>query len=100
EDTEEDKSSDVNDERGSQGLDDEGQGLDDEGQGLDDKGQGLDDEGKDLDDEGQGLEVEGPAASEPLGLGYGAARRRSLESTEEIEPSTYEVGQSSRSVPE
>ncbi|GJS74712.1 hypothetical protein Tco_0707553 [Tanacetum coccineum] len=40
------------------------------------------------------------AASEPLGLGYEAARRRALESTEEIAPSMYEVGQSSRSVPE
>ncbi|GKD72627.1 hypothetical protein Tco_1330909, partial [Tanacetum coccineum] len=84
EDTKADESSDVNDER-------ESQGLDDEGQVLDDKGQGLDDEGKDLDDE---------AVSEPLGLGYRAARRRSLDSTEEIEPSTYEVGYSSRSVPE
>ncbi|GJY90934.1 hypothetical protein Tco_0506130 [Tanacetum coccineum] len=52
-----------------------------EGHGLDDKGQGLDDE----------------AVSEPLGLGYGTARRHTLESTEDITPSTYEVGQSSRS---
>ncbi|GKG05338.1 hypothetical protein Tco_0325424 [Tanacetum coccineum] len=40
------------------------------------------------------------ATSEPLGLGYGAAKRRALESIEEIAPSTYEVGQSSRSMPE
>ncbi|GKA83112.1 hypothetical protein Tco_0789860 [Tanacetum coccineum] len=115
EDTEEDESSDADDERESQGLDDEGQGLDDEGQGLDDEGQGLDDEGQGLEDEGPGMEEEeeaapegqqqavlvvDTAASEPLGLGYGAARRRALESTEEIAPSTYEVGQSSRSVPE
>ncbi|GKD34023.1 hypothetical protein Tco_1249532 [Tanacetum coccineum] len=93
------------------GLDDEGQGLDDEGQGLDDEGHGLDDEGQGLDEEGQGLEDEGPsmeeeetahegqqqavlvidiAVSEPLGLGYGAARQRAIESTEEITPSTYE----------
>ncbi|GKD18817.1 hypothetical protein Tco_1207975 [Tanacetum coccineum] len=39
-------------------------------------------------------------ASEPFGLGYGAARSRALESTKEITPSTYEVWQSSRSVPE
>ncbi|GJW68767.1 hypothetical protein Tco_0123191 [Tanacetum coccineum] len=39
-------------------------------------------------------------ASEPLGLEYGAARRHALESIEEIAPSTYEVGQSSRSMPE
>ncbi|GKE22973.1 hypothetical protein Tco_1434485 [Tanacetum coccineum] len=67
-------------ERGSHSLDDEGQGLDDEGQGLD--------------DEGQGSEEEGP------GFGYGVARRHTLESTKEIAPSTYEVGQSSRSMPE
>ncbi|GKC70717.1 hypothetical protein Tco_1116600, partial [Tanacetum coccineum] len=99
----------------SQGLDDESQGLDDEGQGLDDEGQGLDDEGQGLDDEGLGMEEEEEAApkgqqqavlvvdtavSEPLGVGYGAARRHALESTKEIAPSTYEVGQSSRSVPE
>ncbi|GKB74943.1 hypothetical protein Tco_0936355 [Tanacetum coccineum] len=35
---------------------------------------------------------------EPLGLGYGAARRHALESTEEIAPSTFEVGQSSKSL--
>ncbi|GJR90808.1 hypothetical protein Tco_0214819, partial [Tanacetum coccineum] len=79
EDTKEDESSDSDDKR-------EGQGLDDEGHGLDDEGQGLEDEGR--------------ATSEPLGLGYGAARRRALESTEEISPITYEVGQSSRFVPE
>ncbi|GJS35066.1 hypothetical protein Tco_0533448 [Tanacetum coccineum] len=47
-----------------------------------------------------GSSVVDTAVSEPLGLGYGAARRRALESIEEIEPSTYELGQSSRSVPE
>ncbi|GJW34053.1 hypothetical protein Tco_0054085 [Tanacetum coccineum] len=34
---------------------------------------------------------------EPLGLGYEAARRRALELAEGTMPSTYEVGQSSRS---
>ncbi|GJR59600.1 hypothetical protein Tco_1501762 [Tanacetum coccineum] len=38
--------------------------------------------------------------SEPLGLRYGAARHHVLESIEEITPSTYEVRQSSRSIPE
>nr|GEW45234.1 hypothetical protein [Tanacetum cinerariifolium] len=71
----EDESLDLDDERGSHSLDDEGQGLD---------------------DKGQRLEEEGPVASEPLGLGYRAARRHAHESTEEIAPSTYEVGQSSR----
>ncbi|GJY92822.1 hypothetical protein Tco_0508604 [Tanacetum coccineum] len=43
------------------------------------------DDSSDADDERQ-------AVSEPLGLGYGAAKRRALESTEEISPSTHEVG--------
>ncbi|GKG50875.1 hypothetical protein Tco_0538999, partial [Tanacetum coccineum] len=38
--------------------------------------------------------------TEPLGIGYGEAKRHAFESTEEIAPSTYEVGQSSRYVPE
>nr|GEU78681.1 hypothetical protein [Tanacetum cinerariifolium] len=53
-------------------------------------------EGQGLVNEGQGLKDNGLAASESLGLGYGAARRRVLESTREIAPSTYKVGQSSR----
>ncbi|GKA12038.1 hypothetical protein Tco_0691584, partial [Tanacetum coccineum] len=89
------------------GLDDEGHGLDDEGHGLDDEGHGLydeyhglDDEGHGLDDEDHGLEDKGlgleeededvpesqqqavpatnTAVGEPLGLGYGALRRREL----------------------
>ncbi|GJT44681.1 hypothetical protein Tco_0953396 [Tanacetum coccineum] len=50
------------------------------------------DESQGLEGEGLGLEEEEEAALE--------ARRRALESIEEIAPSTYEVGQSSRSVPE
>nr|GEW22067.1 reverse transcriptase domain-containing protein [Tanacetum cinerariifolium] len=95
----EDESSDSNDERESHGLDDESHGSDDESHGLDDeshgvydKSHGLDNEGHGLEDEGQGLEDRGP------GLGYEAAMRRALELTEEIVPSMYEVGQSSRSV--
>ncbi|GKD54659.1 hypothetical protein Tco_1288046 [Tanacetum coccineum] len=37
---------------------------------------------------------------EPLCLRYMAARRRALESIKKIAPSIYEVGQSSKSVPE
>nr|GEY84533.1 hypothetical protein [Tanacetum cinerariifolium] len=84
EEDEEDESLDSDDER-------EGQGLDDEGQ---DK--------KEVTPEGQQqvvLVVDTPT-SEPLGLGYEAARYRALELTEEIVPSTYEVVRSSRSVPE
>ncbi|GJV60056.1 hypothetical protein Tco_1466156 [Tanacetum coccineum] len=107
EDTEEDESSDADDEREGQDLDDEGQDLDNEGQGLDDEGQGSEDEGPSMEEEEaapegqqQAVPVVDTTVSEPLGLGYGAARRRALESIEEIAPSTYEVGQSSRSVPE
>ncbi|GJW81138.1 hypothetical protein Tco_0145113 [Tanacetum coccineum] len=38
--------------------------------------------------------------SEPLGLGYGALRHRELAVGEDQVPSTFEVGQSSRFVPE
>nr|GFA18182.1 hypothetical protein [Tanacetum cinerariifolium] len=53
-----------------------------------------------LDEEGQQLAilVVNTATNEPLGLGYRAARRHALKSTEEITPSTYEAGQSFRSV--
>ncbi|GJS96122.1 hypothetical protein Tco_0803090, partial [Tanacetum coccineum] len=96
------------DERESQGLDDESQGKDDESQGLNDEGQGLKDEGPGMEEEEeaaregqqQAVSVDDITTSEPLDLGYGVARRRSLESTEEIASSMYEVGQSSRSVPE
>nr|GEU57264.1 hypothetical protein [Tanacetum cinerariifolium] len=56
------------------------------------EGQYLDDEGEDLDDESQqqAVLVIDTVMSEPLGLGYGAARSRALESIEEIAPSTYE----------
>nr|GEW71090.1 hypothetical protein [Tanacetum cinerariifolium] len=95
------------------GLDDESQGLDDEGHGLGDEDQGLDDESQGLEDGGLGLEDETVpegqqqavsfariAASEPLGLGYEALRRRELAVREDQAPSTFKVGQSSRSVPE
>ncbi|GJU73118.1 hypothetical protein Tco_1264523 [Tanacetum coccineum] len=51
EDTKEDKSSDADDKRESQGLDDEGHGLGDEDHGLDDESQGLKDEGLGLEEE-------------------------------------------------
>ncbi|GJZ76564.1 hypothetical protein Tco_0641236, partial [Tanacetum coccineum] len=110
---EEDESLDADD-KGKR-SDDKGHGSDDEGHGLSDEEQRLDEKGRGLEGEGLGLEEEeeaalegqqqevlviDTAASEPLGLGYGAARRRALESIEEIAPSTYEVGQSSRSMPE
>ncbi|GKA66309.1 hypothetical protein Tco_0766117, partial [Tanacetum coccineum] len=104
---EEDESSDVDDERESQGLDDEVRGLGDKDYGLGNESQGLEGEGLGLEEEEaapegqqQAILVVDIAVSEPLRLGYGVARRRVLESIEEIAPSTYEVGQSSRSMPE
>ncbi|GKB57398.1 hypothetical protein Tco_0913584 [Tanacetum coccineum] len=48
----------------------------------------------------QAVPVVDTAADEPLGLGYGAARRRTLALADDPVPSTFEIGQSSRSVPE
>ncbi|GKB90005.1 hypothetical protein Tco_0962277 [Tanacetum coccineum] len=106
-----DESLDADDEE--ERSDDEGHGSDDEGRGLGDEDHRLDDEGGGLEWEGLGLEEEAApeghqhavpvmdtAVNEPLSLGYGAARRRALESIEEITPSTYEVGQSSKSISE
>nr|GEW19600.1 hypothetical protein [Tanacetum cinerariifolium] len=83
----------------SYGLDDESHGVDDESYSLDGESYGLDDESRGIDDEGHGIEsdglglgeedavtegqqrvvsVVGTAVSEPLGLGYGALRRREL----------------------
>ncbi|GKE51122.1 hypothetical protein Tco_1486278 [Tanacetum coccineum] len=65
---EEDESSDVDDERESQGLDDEGQGLDDEGHEEEVVPEGQQ----------QAVPVVETAASEPLGLGYGGLRHHEL----------------------
>ncbi|GJT40913.1 hypothetical protein Tco_0940778 [Tanacetum coccineum] len=77
---------------------DEDHGLGDESQGLKGEGLGLEEEEAAPEGQQQAVPVVDTVVSEPLGLGYGAARRRALESIEEIAPSTYEVGQSSRSV--
>ncbi|GKE09294.1 hypothetical protein Tco_1412845, partial [Tanacetum coccineum] len=118
----EDKSSNSDAEREGHVLDDEGHCLDEEGHGLDDEGHVLDNEGHGLDDEGHGLEDEGPCskeeeeetapegqqqavlvvdtvASEPLGLGYGALRHCKFALGEGSVPSTFEVAQSSVTIP-
>ncbi|GKE55388.1 hypothetical protein Tco_1494573 [Tanacetum coccineum] len=79
----------------------EGDELGDEDIEKDEEDESLDanDERERLDDEGHSSGC-GYSRERSLGLGYGAARRRALESIEEIAPSTYEVGQSSRSMPE
>ncbi|GKC62284.1 hypothetical protein Tco_1094882, partial [Tanacetum coccineum] len=48
----------------------------------------------------QSVLVKYTAADEPLGLGYGAARRRVLELADGPTSSTFKVGQSSRNVPD
>nr|GEX46060.1 hypothetical protein [Tanacetum cinerariifolium] len=102
-------------------LDDKSYGLDDESHGVDGKSYGLDDESRGIDDEGHGIEsdvlglgeeeaipegqqrvvlVVGTAVSEPLGLRYGALRRRELALEEDHVYNTFEVGQDSGSAPE
>ncbi|GJS10602.1 hypothetical protein Tco_0367398, partial [Tanacetum coccineum] len=51
---------------------------------------GLEEEEAAPEGQQQAVPVVGTAVSEPLGLGYRAARRCALESMEEITPSTYE----------
>ncbi|GKD51705.1 hypothetical protein Tco_1280681 [Tanacetum coccineum] len=48
----------------------------------------------------QAVPVVDTATDEPLGLGYEAARCRTLALADDLVPSTFEIGQSSRSVPE
>nr|GEX48132.1 hypothetical protein [Tanacetum cinerariifolium] len=84
---------------GSLDTDSEGGELGDEDTKEDDEGHGLEDEGPNMEEEDevvpggqqQAVSVVDTAMNEPLGLGYRAARRCALESTEEIAPSTYEV---------
>ncbi|GJR65849.1 hypothetical protein Tco_0011914 [Tanacetum coccineum] len=97
-------------------ADDERERSYNEGHGLDDEGHGLDDNECSVKSDGLGLEVseeevvlEGqqqaaPAADtavgKPLGLGYGALRRQELAVEEDQVLSTFEIGQSSRSIAE
>ncbi|GJW83961.1 hypothetical protein Tco_0157106 [Tanacetum coccineum] len=97
------------------GMDDESYGLDDESHGMDDEGRGLDDENHSVESDGLGLEKEeeavpgsqqqaalvvGTTVSAPLGLRYGALRRRELALKEDQVYSTFEVGHGSGSAPE
>ncbi|GJW54023.1 hypothetical protein Tco_0098108 [Tanacetum coccineum] len=89
-----------------------GPGIDDEGYGLYDESRDIDDGGRSVESDGLGLEEEeeavpggqqqaasviGTTVSAPLGLGYGALRRRELALEEGDVYSTFEVGQGSRS---
>ncbi|GJX60718.1 hypothetical protein Tco_0292108 [Tanacetum coccineum] len=97
------------------GMNDKSYGLDDEGHGRDDESRGIDDEGHSVESDGLGLEEEeeavpggqqqaapvvGTTVSAPLGLGYGALRRRELALDEGDVYRTFEVGQGSGSAPQ
>ncbi|GJU89544.1 reverse transcriptase domain-containing protein [Tanacetum coccineum] len=58
---------------------------------IKDEGPGMEEEEAAPEGQQQAVPVVDTAVSEPLGLGYGAARHPALESIEEIAPSTYEV---------
>ncbi|GJX01303.1 putative reverse transcriptase domain-containing protein [Tanacetum coccineum] len=94
----------------------EGPGMDDEGYHLDDESRGIDDKGHSVDSDGLGLEEEeeeavpggqqqaapviGTTVSAPLGLGYGALRRRELALEEGDVYYMFEVRQGSGPAPE
>ncbi|GJY99428.1 hypothetical protein Tco_0516858 [Tanacetum coccineum] len=77
-DIKEDESSDADDER-------------ERVRGLEGEGLGLSQEEAAPEGQQQAVLVVNTVMSEPLGLGYGEARHRALESIEEITPSTYET---------
>nr|GEZ36375.1 hypothetical protein [Tanacetum cinerariifolium] len=83
-------------------IDDESHGVDNESHGVDDESYGIDDEGRGIESDGLGLgeeEAIPKAVSAPLGLGYGALRRRELALEEDDVYSTFKVGQGSGSAP-
>ncbi|GKB54402.1 hypothetical protein Tco_0905155, partial [Tanacetum coccineum] len=82
------------------GMDDESRGLDDEGHSVESDGLGLEEEEAVPGGQQQAAPVVGTAVSAPLGLGYGALRRRELALEEDHVYSTFEVGQGSGSAPE
>ncbi|GKE53564.1 hypothetical protein Tco_1488720, partial [Tanacetum coccineum] len=114
---------DEEDEEVEESLDSDSESKDakDEGLAAKDEGPVAGDEGLAAGDEGISMRVESlslggdevvpegqqratpvveTAVGEPLGLGYGALRRREIASREGRMPSVFEIGQSSGSVPE
>ncbi|GJZ81346.1 hypothetical protein Tco_0646340, partial [Tanacetum coccineum] len=89
-------------------LDTETEGNESEAEGIGSKSDELEEEGPDSESEEAAYEdqhqqavlVEDTTADGPLGLGYGAARPHALELAEGHAPCVFEVGQSSRSVPD
>nr|GEY15770.1 hypothetical protein [Tanacetum cinerariifolium] len=75
--------------------DDERERSEDEGLCLEGKEEEVVPEGQQ-----QAVSATDTAVCKPLGLGYGTLRRRELAVGKDHVPSTFEVGQSSRSVPE
>ncbi|GJV85604.1 hypothetical protein Tco_1525502 [Tanacetum coccineum] len=96
------KGDELGDEDTEEDEEDKSLDTDDERERSKDEGPGLEGRAEEAVREGQqqAVQVVDTTVDEPLGLGYGAARRPALESTEEIAPSMYEVGHSSRSVHE
>ncbi|GKA37103.1 hypothetical protein Tco_0723668 [Tanacetum coccineum] len=83
------------------GLDDESRGLDDEGHNIESDRLGLGEEEEAVPEgQQQAVPVVGTAVSAPLGLGYGALRRRELALEDDHVYSTFEVGHGSGSAPE
>nr|GEZ33668.1 retrovirus-related Pol polyprotein LINE-1 [Tanacetum cinerariifolium] len=92
-----DESSDLDTER--EGSEHEGPGLEDGGHGSEDERLGSDEEAA-SEGQQQAVLVVDTAVDEPLGLGYGALRRRELALGEGSVHSTSEIGKSSRSMSE
>ncbi|GKE05081.1 hypothetical protein Tco_1397099, partial [Tanacetum coccineum] len=81
-------------------TEDESSNLDTERGGSKDEGPGLKEEEAAPEGQQQAVSVMDTAADEPLGLGYKVLRRRELALGEGSVPSTFEIGQSSRSMSE
>ncbi|GJZ94328.1 hypothetical protein Tco_0666531, partial [Tanacetum coccineum] len=80
---------------------DEGHRLDDVDHGLEDEGLGLEEDDEEVPKgQHQAISAANTVVGEPLGLSYEALRCHELAVGEDQAPSTFEVGQSSRSVPE
>ncbi|GKB99267.1 hypothetical protein Tco_0985404 [Tanacetum coccineum] len=82
-------------------LEDEGPGSEDGVHGSEDDGLGSKEDEEVVASEGQQqvVPVVDTTADEPLGLGYGTLRRRELALGEGSVPSTFDIGQSSRTPP-
>ncbi|GJY68621.1 hypothetical protein Tco_0471603 [Tanacetum coccineum] len=85
---------------GSEGAEDEGPAAGDEDPGMRDEGFGLGEDEAVPEGQQRAAPVVETAVGEPLGLGYGALRRRELAAEEDQRYSTFEVGQGSGSAPE